>query len=228
MLKTLISLFIFLSFNLQLAAQVDEKRRKFLRCSLAFTASMGLTYIEGKTTGNIFDSRKSKPKEVPKEKIETSDTKLSQTSTEALFITIGNNILSEVVKRIAKNNTHGNAKHRALVKELQKYPVRSLVDTAILSPVIEELLFRGALPLVIGKSWTAGVLSNLGFAYLHNYNTEQKFEAKRIPTYQFLSGIYYWYLMKHRGLDHAILGHVTGNSFGAQYYIIEDYLKKSL
>lgn len=73
-------------------------------------------------------------------------------------------------------------------------------------PVAEELLFRG-LPGLVSRSWWIGVPSTLVFGFLHN-DYSKPFS---IPVTQMIGGGVYWHFMAARGLDHAIVSHITNN-----------------
>jgi hypothetical protein len=82
-----------------------------------------------------------------------------------------------------------------------------VLETALVLPVKEEMASRLLPATVFGKSWSVGLLSALVFASAHG--------LEQIPITQFIGGVFYWYLMRERGLDHAILAHVSNNNMAA-------------
>lgn len=91
----------------------------------------------------------------------------------------------------------------------------TFLTSVILTPIIEEMLFRGILlksfNLYLSKFWTTIIISFL-FAIIH-------FEVLQIPILFFASALYVWLTFKYKSIIPAIIAHVMNNCFTFFYYI---------
>lgn len=102
----------------------------------------------------------------------------------------------------------GNAGMEAAFAVLIKTPIISAVIIVIIAPVIEELVFRSPAYFLrkvsTGWYWGIGALISALFAMAHGMAI--------IPLPQFISGLFFWYLVRKRGLKHSIIAHASNNA----------------
>lgn len=90
---------------------------------------------------------------------------------------------------------------------------QNILMIGFIGPLIEEVLFR-LIPAGFGTDWSVGIPATIIFAGVHNIvevDGKVVLDLKTIPVTQFMGGVFYWYLMKYKGLDHAILAHMQNN-----------------
>jgi len=158
---------------------------------------------------------------------ETKKTSLAETGLEQLFMTAATNFGEYILDKIGLP-IGGSAQNAAMIKETIRKPGGPFM-AIVPGPIIEELLNR-ALPGFIaseilglkkGSLWEIGIPTSLFFALGHNL--EKDFFGKvhlnleRIPLMHFISGMYFWFLMRNRGIEHAMLAHIENNAIGVAY-----------
>jgi len=108
------------------------------------------------------------------------------------------------------------------VEEIMSYPLHKLILLGgVMHPIFEEALFRGLPSLLISDHpkedlWEIGIPISAIFALAHNIKRDDvtkniTFSTERIPIYQFVSGLFYWKMMRERGFLHAVAAHGTSN-----------------
>lgn len=125
--------------------------------------------------------------------------KYMDTAIKASLVTIAKVLISANFPSTGNSGTDSDHYQRMLIN-----PKLFTWSTVVIGPVIEETLFRLVPASVLGKRWSIGVLTSLLFASVHG--------LERVPVSQFLGGVFYWYLMKERGIDHSIFAHATNNN----------------
>lgn len=96
----------------------------------------------------------------------------------------------------------------------------SAASAIIVAPIIEEVLFRAIpsavinkiYPKGVGKSmWSVGIPISYLFARAHR---GEALDGGRdfIPVSQFVSGCFFWYLMRNRGFMHNLTAHAAHNA----------------
>jgi len=123
-----------------------------------------------------------------------------------LGIPYGRSLSPEEIERIAENKGR---------------TINQVIEGVVLAPVLEEAILRALPSSLIGNNkelrWDIGIPTSALFALAHNFNVDEfdeiKFE-KSIPITQFMSGLFYWYLMRKGGYSHAVLSHSLHNSIG--------------
>lgn len=99
----------------------------------------------------------------------------------------------------------------------------------IAAPIIEESLFRFIPSLITSKrstSWRLGTAASLVFALAHNLKTNENnnttLETKKIPLWQFVSGLLFWHIAKKHGIKNAIISHSLINGTALTLYAINE------
>lgn len=114
---------------------------------------------------------------------------------------------------------------RKLLKAMQAVIIPILASATVIAPTLEEMIHR-YLPakIFISKDdkrmrWDIGIPSSAIFAFMHGSAiNEEEFEPLKkaippsIPFTQFIAGIFFWYLMREKGISHSILAHFIHNS----------------
>lgn len=158
-----------------------------------------------------------------------------ETAVEGTFLTIGELVASEVFHKLGYKNVPGVSEQVELWRQqdfLDK--VFFTVRGVVVGPELEERVLRGIPSSIVGKGigsrekrWDVGIPTSLLFALGHNLNIDFK-ELKVdfiplkefIPLTHFVSGVFYWYLMRERNLDHAVLAHRIHNAEAAAVFEI--------
>jgi membrane protease YdiL (CAAX protease family) len=110
-------------------------------------------------------------------------------------------------------------------------PVAAVLKTVCFAPVFEEFLFRLLPSMQAGpkdKAWSVGITAGVLFAYAHNLVpkslevdgpqinlplVDRKILLGSIPITQFISGIYYWHLMREFRFEAPVFAHAMGNAW---------------
>lgn len=92
----------------------------------------------------------------------------------------------------------------------QKDVPRENLRTSLLSPALEEMIFRLIPSLIFarntdGYQWKVGVPTSIFFAILHT-------DHLRFPLHEFLFGLFSWHLMRKKGFVHAYFAHALNNT----------------
>ena len=95
-------------------------------------------------------------------------------------------------------------------KELLENPKDALRILAVEAPIKEELRYRLKPSLLYGANWDVGVASSLLFALDHLKKPDGGIERK-LPFFQLVEGLYFWQLMRKRGIHHSVVAHATIN-----------------
>ena len=112
-------------------------------------------------------------------------------------------------------------------------PIQAFAEAVVLTPPTEEALFRLLPSLVISRwtnetAWGVGVPISLAFAYTHNFQEVEpkkyEFLKEKLPISHFMSGLYFWMMMRERGFSHATTAHGVGNFTGMMTMRISDKL----
>jgi hypothetical protein len=148
----------------------------------------------------------------------------SQTAIESHFVMIGKLISAAIVERYLGADRVGNASidDEAEKKALLEHPFDLWFKGVAIAPYAEEIIFRAFPAKIIGTGWDVGIASSLIFAGAHNLGAKEF----KIPLTQFIGGIYYWYLVKHRGFSHAILAHAFNNNIAYIYEYLDLHLSQ--
>lgn len=227
---TLLTFFVF--FSAQVFAQ-QSSRRSFLKSCAAYTVATGSGMALGSAGAMALDSLTEETSNAQETSLQNSKVSYSQTVLEQHLVLVGNRITMSLLDEAFKNQDirFGNAGMTdEYIKELLKKPGRLWTSVTVIAPLWEEIVFRGfpgVLSAILFKdmNWCVGAGSALIFAALHNGSTSFK---KYIPLPQFLLGIWFWYLAKHRGFSHALLGHMINNNTATVHLMIENMLKNSV
>jgi len=117
--------------------------------------------------------------------------------------------------------------NKSIEEMLQKAPLESYVKAVIVGPLIEEWVFRLMPSTLLADQylqrkdsvWELGVPLSAIFAWVHNIEsvteedkTNLKLHLDSVPLNQFLSGLFFWYLMRQKGFNHAALAHMFNNN----------------
>ena len=107
-------------------------------------------------------------------------------------------------------------------QQVREKPAQTFVNTVAIAPPIEEALCRLLPSLLINDAsksnrWEVGIPTSLAFAYLHNFQDNEKpgkykFILDKFPLSQFLAGGYFWRTIRQRDYKHAVVAHATVNA----------------
>jgi hypothetical protein len=206
--------------------QTETKRRNFLKFLglLSLSLAPGMSRAEKKEIKKDLNELE-EIKNIPDEEIEESH---METFGENMIVTFAQ-IISVKMLQIMGFKDVGHASADLIEERLKEIPIDTTLKIVIKAPVIEELIYR-LLPnlfLPTGKTsmWEVGIPINLIFAYMHNYEHDdkgnKKFNSKNIPLPQFIGGCFYWYLIRHKGISHSILAHSSSNLIALVYALLE-------
>ena len=95
-----------------------------------------------------------------------------------------------------------------------------IMDLTITGPIEEEVASRFLPGTLIAKNWRVGILSSIGFAYMHqvkgvryeNGSIQAGIDTLYPSIPHFASGLYFWKVFKDRGLLHSIVAHAANNT----------------
>lgn len=165
-----------------------------------------------------------------------------ETFIESSFLEIGKLTAMDMFRKFGFKNIPTIDDLRENIKEQSKIQkiFEMVVDGVIIAPYIEEGLFRFfPSEVLVGRKginsrkrrWDVGIPVALLFALSHNIKRDyiqNKLEVlsfeKQIPLPQFISGIFYWYMMREKGFSHAVFAHRSTN---ADAYIIAELLNQA-
>lgn len=152
--------------------------------------------------------------------IKTEDPReYTETAVQQGLMFIANYVANGVFEKLGI--PHGNAAmdNDKLLKQLQEQPLATYANLCIAAPIAEELVFRLFPSHSVGEAqglhMEAGIPSSAIFSLIHNIHKDdyKKLElAKTVPVVQFIDGLFYWYLMREKGYDHAVLAHSINNT----------------
>lgn len=141
------------------------------------------------------------------------------TAAEAAIFTAGNSVVHTVVETIGLPITRRSEKNKQQIREK---PAQALVEAVAIAPPIEEAICRLVPNLLLNDNsssnrWEVGIPTSLAFAYLHNFQDNEKpgkykFISDKFPLSQFLAGGYFWRTIRQRDYKHAVVAHATVNA----------------
>ena len=111
----------------------------------------------------------------------------------------------------------GNAK---LMAERDPMKLVHLIENLVAIPIAEEIFFRLIPSDIVDKipkdnkgktRWEYGIPVSAIFAAGHLMQYPKEVASRFIPVNHFISGCYYWFLMRERGIDTAVMSHAQGN-----------------
>lgn len=219
-MRSIIIFVICISFGAP-AFAVESDRREFLK-GLLSTSLLAIGMGSGSAGAKVLDMLTSS-KNVKVEEGGTSYT-YSQTAVEQHLMLIGELITTRLLEAMFGETSFGNAHlTKEKINEMLKDPARLWAMATVISPSIEEVLFRLLPGNLFGTNWFVGTVSTLVFADSHNWGSE----ARKVPVPQLIQGIWFWYLLKHRGFSHSLVAHALNNNTVAVVKIIEALTSKS-
>ena len=220
------------------------RRRAFLKGAMATTFAAGLGTFHPPQTSEV--RRSGMPREQKK------DASHIETISESALLTLSTMIGTYMVGKLQKSlsmvdkNAHvteglGNAGAKMWTKEWLENPKTVAAFVVIVGPVIEEVIARylpsTLIDMTLGKGagamWEIGVPLNILFADWHNIGAgKDKSHADSISLPQFVTGLFYWYVMRERGFSHALAAHMFSNATvlaiatGAKQFASKEELEK--
>jgi len=210
----------------------QSSRRQFLKVAAATSGALLLSQIVGTDqkethaqTQPVGEQART-PNQTPPngepaavQPINEQEPSLLNTAKETAIFTAGNATLHTVAEAIGLPITKGSQKNKQMVREK---PAQLLAEAVVVVPPIEEALCRLVPNLLLNDSsssnrWEVGILTSLAFAYLHNFQDNErpnkyKFIWDKFPLSAFLAGGYFWRTIRQRGYEHAVVAHATGNA----------------
>lgn len=189
-------------FAIATSAFADDKqisRRNFLGCSALLFLGIGVNTVAASSLDKIvngFEMRGDKPT-------------YSVTILESNLMTMGTIILSMMLRSVGIRS--GNASSEEIEKIILETPLNAFFRIVVVAPIIEEMMFRAFPRAVFGDNWVNGIASSLIFAGLHMENSEG-IDVRKIPAPQLVAGIFFWYLMRERGISHSVISHMAHNN----------------
>lgn len=145
-----------------------------------------------------------------------------ETAIEQTLMMIAKKSAHIALGHIGIENGNKNITPDELVKYLRDKPISTIFEMGIAIPVLEEYAIRFLPSEIIagpskGHRWDVGIPMSALFALSHNLILKKEEEhwkfriGKTIPLTQFMGGMFYWYLMRERGFEHAALAHSMNN-----------------
>ncbi len=213
----------------------ELSRREFLKFLAALattltTKGIGVQIVEAREIDVVKMKKGEKErKELPKRnnkaeellKLPIKKDSYTETAIEEILMVIAETVTVAILNRLGVKNGNQSIDIDELMEKLEDKPLDTLLNDGIISPTVEEVIFR-LLPSTIvdytegeGVNWDVGVPVSLIFALGHNLEEDELGElkfAESIPLSQFMAGLFFWYLMRERGISHSILAHSLGNS----------------
>lgn len=179
--------------------------------------------------------------------IEEQDQSKLRTAVEASLMLAGEFIAREV---FAKMGFKGAISFEEFKDDAQKTDtfLRLLfaMPAVILMPIIEEIFFRAVPSEVLAgrkyrgskeKRWEMGIPVSILFALAHNLEKDKLTDSmklasfgEKIPLGQFIGGLFFWYLMREKGLSHAVIAHQVQNAeiIGIAEFLYQIFPKKDV
>lgn len=143
----------------------------------------------------------------------------AKTAIETSLMEAGSVIATKVFDNLGIEHGNKNISEEEVVNMLENFDFKDVIPTAILAPLVEESLFRKlpseTLAKNAGMNWDIGIPTSALFALGHNINQKSMTDIhleKSVPINEFMGGLFYWYLMRTRGYNHAVFAHSLGNS----------------
>lgn len=115
-------------------------------------------------------------------------------------------------------------------------PLETTIDVTITGPLFEEATTRYLPSVIVGEfakiKWGTGIVSSLVFAVMNNYvgkKTEGEithfpFKNDILPLTPFVSGLWFWKMLRERGPLHALVSHMTINTIGSAVSLFNCYV----
>lgn len=132
-----------------------------------------------------------------------NDVSYFKTVLQSQVILFGEMMLTMMLPNVGNNNAE------SIEKLAKTHLFQTIALTTIIGPFLEEMVFRYLPARLVGTNWTVGALSTAVFTVAHLG------PQKEIPVTAFTGGLFFWYLMRKRGLDHSIIAHASQNSLSA-------------
>ncbi len=146
------------------------------------------------------------------------------TAIEQSLMRVATRVTGEIFKRMKIQQGNQSLNPKLVLAYLRDYPISGVLEAGILGPAVEEAIFR-ALPSVIidrfvdtkdnRSRWEVGIPTSVLFALYHNFKKGESGEwefIKSVTMSQFMSGLFYWYLMREKGYSHTLLAHSMNNA----------------
>lgn len=178
--------------------------------------------------------------EQPVENIDEKEFSFDETLMEQSLVIVAKKIVSTIFTKL--DIEHGNKaiNTEELMKKINDKPIETYLKSAVFFPIVEELIFR-KLPSSFAsrglekendKAWGVGITTSAIFSAMHNITDRDppgnlKFVTNSIPIEQFMGGLFYWYLIRERGLPHSILAHSMNNTVAFAQLLLKSYPNKT-
>lgn len=155
---------------------------------------------------------------------------LLETFSESSLLEIGKIVAGRVYNELGYKNIPSIGSEVSILGNKSFSEKIPLILTSVCTgPFVEEILTRLIPSALIDANttnndkyqWGVGIPTAVLFALMHNVSdvggqkeTKLKFTSLNefIPVPQFISGIFYWYMMREKGFNHAVLAHATQNA----------------
>lgn len=160
-----------------------------------------------------------------KEKLSSSEsnnlTEYGKTTIEQGMMILGKVLVNKVMQNMGIKSGNQSIDREAFMKSLQNFSVADMMGKGVLGPAAEEYLLR-LLPSHLianseGNAWRFGIPLALLFAGSHDIqirgDSKNLLLVNALPLNIFLGGCFYWYLMREKGFNHAVLAHSENNLF---------------
>lgn len=196
-----------LVFSVQVGAEPSSliNRRNLIKGATAL-GFIGVGMGSGSAAAAVFDLV------APPEPVDENAATYLRTSLEQHLVMIGEIITVKVMKAAFGVESGNAGMTQKMIEKLLKNPARMWALLTVIAPTVEEALFRYLPAALFGNSWLVGSISAGLFASAHG--------LKKLPLPQFIGGIWFWYLMKHRGISHAVIAHAVNNNTAAVMMIL--------
>lgn len=228
-------------------------RRQFI-AMLTSTAALGAaSYLSGNIPVNAASAEKtldSKLSQNKEEKQKRDEAPLLKTLEEQGLLVIGKAVTLAICRKIGIPIKIPKTNSDEITRQLlMEKPLKSFLNIAILGPAVEEGLFRlipslffnrpgwdlsykhgESTPVVNINFWEVGIPTSALFALAHNVESDGKdnikLNMKTIPLTQFAQGVFFWYVMRNRGIGQAILTHMANNGILLGSWHVANFLSK--
>ncbi|MDQ5969043.1 MAG: hypothetical protein QG579_200 [Patescibacteria group bacterium] len=202
-------------------------RRDFTKLLTALLIGITTTNVSATEDSDISQSDNLIPADSANQFFNPDKAKYLETSIESAFVIAGKAIASNIAESLGipvSNN-------EKFITALKEKPFSMLFNANVVGPFSEETMFRLVPSLFVGSEgnkWGAGIPAAILFGLLHNVDKDSFGEIKfnsTIPLSEFMGGIFYWYLIRHRGFDHAVLAHSINNTTASLVLLIDNIIK---
>ncbi len=129
---------------------------------------------------------------------------------ESAAVWAGRQATAAVVQR-ATGVRLGHGWHNSRLGKRFNKPAVAVATGLVLAPVLEELVVRKIPSDVLDKQGSNGSQKAVGTAVAAVFAVGHA-GKEAIPVPQFIGGLNYWRLMRHRGYKHAVVAHATQNA----------------